>query len=242
MVLARFIILFLLLIPTRVFAGNPIGNFLFIKNEGQWDSNIFFKAEIPGGYLWITNNGLEYQLFDSKNLKHFSSKSENENARLDVNPAQTIYYKFQNQIKAKDFKTFNPTEQSFNYFLGNDTKKWKTNVKGYSEIYIENVYEQIDFRLYSLDQSLKYEYILKPHANPNLIFLNYIGAKGIKIENKSLILQTQFGTIKEFEPFTYQLVGKEKRKIESSYKIIDEKIVFELGEYDSSKILIIDLN
>ncbi len=240
MLLARFIILFLFLIPTAVFAGNPIGNFLFIKNEGQWDSTIFFKTEIPGGYLWITNNGLEYQLFDTKNLKHFKSKSENENARIDAIELQTIYYKFQNQVKSKDVKIFNPTEQSFNYFLGNDPEKWKTNVKGYSEIYIENVYEHIDFRLYSLDQSLKYEYIIKPHGNPNLISLNYTGVNGIKIENKNLIIQTKFGSIKEFEPFTYQLNGKEKKKIASSYKKIDEKIVFELGDYDNSKNLIID--
>ena len=40
----------------------------FIENKGQWQNFILYKADIPGGDLYITNKGLVYNLVDEQAL------------------------------------------------------------------------------------------------------------------------------------------------------------------------------
>lgn len=46
----------------------PSPSIKFIRNEGQWESNIRFRADIPGGYLLVKNTGIQYVFFDTKTL------------------------------------------------------------------------------------------------------------------------------------------------------------------------------
>jgi gliding motility-associated-like protein len=238
MTIARFTLLILLLFSKTVSAGNPVAKYLFIKNEGQWDAQIFYKAEIPGGNLWITNKGIEYQLFDTENLNHYSNKGKN--AKFSDVKTQLVNYGFRNVLKKSDFVNQKPVNQTFNYFIGNDHTNWKSNVKAYTEVYIENVFDKIDFRIYGLDESLKYEYIVKPNGNPEDIKIAYKGSEAITIVNKELVLKTKFGSIKEFEPFTYQKNGNSKTKIKSDFSLKNNEVSFLIGNYDVTQNLIID--
>lgn len=62
----RFLLLANLLI-FKAFAENPQTSFVrFVRNDGQWEDNIRFKADLPGGYLFVRNNSLNYVFYDTE--------------------------------------------------------------------------------------------------------------------------------------------------------------------------------
>ena len=228
--MSRLLLLIILLTGFTKALASP---FVFIKNQGQWAENVLYKTSIPAGQLWVTKTGLVYQLYDGQTHQKLS-----ENAARKAFSTQIVSLDFKNQVNFSKRKSV--AEQYFNFMLGNYPENWKSNVPAFSEIYLENVFDGIDFRMYGTDQSLKYEYIAKPGSDPSQIVFEYKGVNEILIENSELHLKTDFGIIKEFEPFTFQSIGNRKSIVNSKFELKDKKIGFQIGNYDKSKDLIID--
>ena len=65
-----------------------------------------------------------------------------------------------------------------NYFIGNDPKKWRTNVANYAKVRYQNVYPGIDLVYYGNQGGrLEYDFVVAPGADPSAIKL-YVGALG----------------------------------------------------------------
>ncbi len=238
----QYIFILICLALTPAFAAHPLDKYLFIRNEGQWSADILYKADIPGGYLCITTAGLQYLMYDAGQTGHIHERSQDNKLRTGASGIQTrtVSYKFEGAVSQARIKASLPEEQTFNFFLGNDASQWRTGVKAYREIYISGVFRNVDFRLYSIDQSLKYEYIVKPGGNPAEIKLDYEGVTDKKLSGGDLVMNTGFSTLKEFAPFSYQETGGKKKEVRSSFKMDSGRISFDIGDYDSSKDLIID--
>jgi hypothetical protein len=60
----------------------------------------------------------------------------------------------------------------FNYFLGNDPRKWRTNVPTYAQVKYQSVYPGVDLVYYG-DQGgqLEYDFVVAPGADPSAIGL-----------------------------------------------------------------------
>jgi hypothetical protein len=58
-----------------------------------------------------------------------------------------------------------------NYFIGNDPKKWRTNVPTYAKVRYEGVYPGIDLVYYGNQRQLEYDFIVAPGADPDAIQL-----------------------------------------------------------------------
>jgi CHU_C Type IX secretion signal domain len=236
--LKRFFIGLLFLFVCHItYAGTP--GFLFIENQGQWPKEVLFRAQIPNGYLWVTENELKYQFLDNKNLGQHAN-SGNSNARKETLVEQNVFLKFGRKANVSKTNSQTKSIQNYNFFLGNDPNLWQSNVPAFEQIRLNDVYEGIDFRMYSIDQSLKYEYIVKPGADPKQIQFAYQGADEVKLENGQLHVRTQVGIMKEFAPFTFQGNQNARKKIQSEFIKKDNIISFLVGAYDKSKELIID--
>ena len=48
----------------------------FIENKGQWTSEVLFKADIPGGHLFVSKNCLTYYLVDKSGDNQKVTKEE----------------------------------------------------------------------------------------------------------------------------------------------------------------------
>jgi gliding motility-associated-like protein len=217
------------------FAGqSPAFSYIFIKNQGQWPSEVLYRTSIPSGQLWVTQKGLVYQLYEEENSPHYSSSRQGRKSFS----SQNISLDFKNNCRFS--KKEANAKQTFNFFIGQNQTAWKTNVPAFEEIYLENVFDGIDFRMYSTDQSLKYEYIVKPGADASQIKFKYDGANETFLKKNELVLKTNFGLIKEFQPFTYQNLDQQKKPIKSAFKISDDYISFQIAEYNHNQELIID--
>ncbi|XZF15170.1 T9SS type A sorting domain-containing protein [Chitinophagaceae bacterium MMS25-I14] len=79
-----------------------------------------------------------------------------------------------------------------------------TNVASYKKLTYQEVYPHIDWVLYSKDNHLKYDFIVKPGGNPALIKLKISDAENVTItESGELLMKTGLGEIKEKAPLSY---------------------------------------
>jgi gliding motility-associated-like protein len=235
--------LLLFLLSFKVlFAANT--NYLFIENKGQWPSEVLFKADIPGGFLFVKKSGLSYLFYDSKALSdaHFSKKENNNFKKKSLKISEhSVHLYFKNVSNSVRSEPLKKQQQVFNYFYGNDKTKWVSGAAAYEEIWLKDVYPNIDFRLYSIGESLKYEYLVHPGGNPLNINFEYLGLHEIKLERGELKMKTSVNSFKEFQPFTFQILnGKTKREVKSKFKLAGRNVSFEINDYDGTKDLIID--
>src|SRR5258708_36269570 len=70
-----------------------------------------------------------------------------------------------------------------NYFIGGDASHWRTGIPTYSDVVYGGVYPGIDLRYYGNHRQLENVFVLNPGPDPQNIALNFVGAKGLAIEN-----------------------------------------------------------
>ena len=91
-----------------------------------------------------------------------------------------------------------------NYFIGNDSTKWRPNCKIYQAVIYKNIYPNIDLRYYTENNQLKYDLVVHPGGNPDNIILKYKGADKLIVKNGQITIHTSVGDVKEMIPRTYQ--------------------------------------
>jgi len=59
-----------------------------------------------------------------------------------------------------------------NYFIGNDPKKWRTNVSNYAKVKYKEIYQGVDLVYYGNQRQLECDFVVAPGADPNQIKLS----------------------------------------------------------------------
>ena len=127
-----------------------------------------------------------------------------------------------------------------NYFIGNDPKKWRTNIPQFARVNYEAVYPGIDLTYYGDQGQLEYDFRVAANADPSQIAINFDGAS-TRLDQGELVLSTGQGDVRFHAPRIYQQVGKTKKTVPGSFRqLADNKIGFQIGSYDRSRELIID--
>jgi hypothetical protein len=153
-----------------------------------------------------------------------------------------------------------------NYFLGNDPKKWRTNVPTYAKVKYKGVYPGIDLLYYGNQGRLEYDFVVSPGADPRAIALSIDGADKMEIDAQGdLVLRAESGDVRLHRPLVYQPSPRPgsfnpKSKI-ANPKFLDARFVirsssidnrqssinnsrfqvaFEIASYDPTKPLVID--
>lgn len=94
-----------------------------------------------------------------------------------------------------------------NYIIGNDPKKWRTNVANYAKVRYAHVYSGIDLVYYGNQAGqLEYDFVVKPGADPNQIKLNFAGAHEMRVDRRSgdLVLKVDDNEVRIRKPMVYQ--------------------------------------
>ena len=114
-----------------------------------------------------------------------------------------------------------PLPGKSNYFLGNDPKKWRTNVSNYAKVRYTDVYPGVDLVYYGNQGQLEYDFVVAPGADPNAIALEIetgnskLETGNSKIENGQsalaridaqgdLVIPTDAGEVRFRKPLVYQ--------------------------------------
>lgn len=207
----------------------------FIQNKGQWPSQVNFRADVPGGKIWLENNKISYQFIKyPNNHANFNPSEEN------IVKQHVVWAEFKDINTNFSVKQNHSTDHYYNYFIGNDQSKWASNVFGFGEVIYEDIYNNIDFRIYEKYGATKYDFVIKPNGK-NVVKVNYQGQEKIEINPKGeLIVYTTIGQLIEEAPYAYQIKNGIKKEVKCKYKLDGDMLTFDLGSYDKKLDLIID--
>lgn len=236
----------LLLISINV-VGQNIEGLQFIQNKGQWNNEIDFQALVPGGRVGVSAKGFSVLLLDMEEMEHrhlTSHDAVNEsNGHSSTEPLDGHFFQINllgsNQESKASVEM--PLDGYYNYFLGNDSCRWATNAMAYGAIIYREVYDGIDFRVSSVGKNLKYDFIVRPGADPSQIKIQYDGVDGIEKPFEDLQIRTTLGLLTEKKPFSYQFIGDYKHTVPSAYHLRNNVVSFSFpNDYDECQELIID--
>lgn len=240
----RYIIstVFCLLILSSVYCqqtDHSPGLYKFVENKGQWPEGVQFKAETDAGAIWLENQGILYQFKDFSNLEAIHHGHDHD--AEPVLKSELIYMQFVGANLDYNLSKKHPTPEHYSFFKGNIESKWARGLKGYGHVTYNDLYSGIDMIMLENEGELKYEFHVQPHSNPSQINLAFKGQDKIKIRpDGSLQIKTSLGEIIEDKPYVYQIKNGKIIEVESSFKLENNILSYELGDYDETLELIID--
>ena len=212
----------------------------FIENKGQWEDPILFKARFTGGNLWIQQKKFVFHLQDFSALKELHGNPRDVEVET-VIPQTVVHLNFLGSNEVTQFEKQLPTTAYYNYFLGNDQTKWASDVHGYGEATMRNLYNGIDLKLIEEHEQLKYEFHVQPNIDAAQLVLNYAGQEKLSIDKKgNLLVKTPLGNIMEQKPYSYQVVNGKIIEVPCEFVLNGDNVTFKLGNYNKNAILIID--
>ena len=100
-----------------------------------------------------------------------------------------------------------------NYFIGNDPKKWRTNVPNYAKVKYASVYPRVDLVYYGNQGQLEYDFVVSPGADPAAITLAVTPASSrhaakmaaLHVDKSgNLVVGTEGGEVIFHKPVVYQ--------------------------------------
>jgi len=143
-----------------------------------------------------------------------------------------------------------------NYFIGNDPKKWRTNVPTYAQVKYANVYPGVDLVYYGNQSGqLEYDFVVAPGADPAAIKLGVQTdrvhaatqhASALRLAANGDVMVTAYGgEVRFHKPVVYQLgsapSASSRTQVDAHYVLTASNgVSFALGAYDRTRPLFID--
>lgn len=131
-----------------------------------------------------------------------------------------------------------------NFYLSNSNLNG-IQARSYRKLTYHNLYEGIDLVFFASEQNgqstLKYEFVVRPGANPNVIRMRQVAAQKVSLtRDGNLVVSNPLGQIEEVAPFTFQTINGTQQVVASAYEVKNGVVSFRLGQYDRNEPLVID--
>jgi len=208
---------------------------MFEKNQGQAAGEVKFLSRGPGYTAYLTAGSIVLSLRPPVTA---ASSSSSASASQGTSVQLTLVGAARNPaILGED-----PQPGRINYFLGNDSAQWRTNIPTYAQVRYRNVYPGIDLVYYGSNRQLEYDFEVKPGADPRQIQFRVQGASQISLDSQgNLVLEAEGEEIRLQCPMVYQQSKGQRIPIEGAYVVTDSThVAFQIAQYDASKPLVID--
>jgi hypothetical protein len=202
----------------------------FTENAGQFHKDVLYQVRTSAVTIFLCHDEL---------VSVFSRPGEKE-SEVEIQSIVTKIIGANNDVIIQGEGVL---PHHNNYYIGNDPDKWYIDVPNYKAVNYKNIYPGIDLKFYIFENSLKYDFIVSPEANPSDIKILYEGIDNLFITSEGDIkIDTKFSSIIEEKPYIYQVLNGVQNQIEGQYEIIDSSSFgFQIDEnYNPSLPLVID--
>jgi hypothetical protein len=201
-----------------------------IENCGQINSSNSQDADAVLYFIhssdfsaFIKSNCISYQFFATSEDKTASAETH----RIDM------------RLIGSNLKALNMPSNAANYtetfYTENNAHPIQSSA--FEKVTLLNVYDKIDWVIYTSSNGLKYDFIVHPGGNPKDIQIAFDYADNISLNaNGGIDIISKLGTIKEASPISFQ----GKRKVNSSFNLQGNLLSFNVGNYNSKADLTID--
>ena len=216
----------------------------FEVNQGQADPRVQFLSRGSGYSLFLTGTEAVMSLGPGVQAESLRASAPKAHRRAASSSTRNAIIRMQLLGSTPVASAVGLDEMSgkSNYFLGNDPKRWRTNIVNYGKVRFEGVYRGIDLVYYGTQRQLEYDFVVAPGADPSAIRLGFAGAEQLAIDSQGeLRLHTAAGDIRWHKPTVYQEVAGVRQVVDGHYTLKGGTAVgFELGSYDPHHALVID--
>ena len=191
---------------------------LFIPNQGQFDSRVVYAVQGRDKSIFFTEQGLTVVLTDKPVA---ASARKDDRLRRIGSPEPVAYTPKKRWALKLDFvdanpqarpETLEPADTLISYFKGRP-EEWRTGLRASRRIIYRDLWPGIDLIYSGTVNRLKYDFIVRPGADPNRIRLAWRGADSVQVtEEGQLAVFTPLGTLRDEMPKAWQ---EEKGRRES---------------------------
>ncbi|MBK8498416.1 MAG: gliding motility-associated C-terminal domain-containing protein [Flavobacteriales bacterium] len=214
----------------------------FTENKGQWPAQVLYRAQIPGGVMFVEKSAFTYVLFSESPLGHHGHAHQPEHPG--DGKAHAYRVNFVGGI-AETSSGSNEQAHYENHFIGNDPAKWGSGCRIFGEVLLKGVWPGIDVRVSGKD-GIKYDFLVAPGADPGMIRLLYDGQLGLGVESGAMRVSLATGDVVEEAPITYQeaqfgLDDRLRHAVDSRYRLNGNIVSFDIdGTIAPEQRLVID--
>lgn len=223
----------------------------FIANRGQADKRVKFYAQSGGQTTWFTQEGVVVTLSRPVDQPGPSGKMKTRPgpASREKRPeirTTAVGLSPVGLRKGVKIAALEPQEHKVHYFIGNNPKKWRTDVPTYRAVAYKEAYKGIDLKFYGDGRQLEYDIIVKPGGDPGRVKFQYAGIKGLEVTPAGdlAIKLPDGGTLLQKKPVVYQEINGTRVAREGKFKLHGDlaghTYGFEVAAYDQKTPLIID--
>lgn len=225
-------------IATKPEVNHPVA---FIQNKGQWNESAKFLAQNRNLDVWLTSNGVIYDMYALENpLISDSSISPFHRQTLGKRYGHVVEMNFSGSNPLGNFVEIGESPTKYNYFMGGDSTKWATDVPLFESVSRRNLYENIDARFYFDGRETRYDLIVKPKGNPKNIRMTFDSTVSVSSNGTELSVATSLGVLAQSGLAAYQIIDNQKIDIQVSFVVAKNSVTFELQNYNKDYDLIID--
>jgi len=221
----------------------------FEANQGQTDPQVQFVARGAGYTLFLTpteavmsvnsrpNNAEVRKPIEKQYAMHSSAL---DSAANDGKPS-VIRMQFAGANPAARIVGMEEQPGIVNYFTGNDSAHWRTNIPTFARVEYQDIYPGINLIYYGNQEKLEYDFEVAARANPNAIAFSVEGSETARLDGQgNLVLQSNGTEFVQHRPYLYQEVNGARQDVSGSFVIQGQQVGFQVGQYDLARPLVID--
>jgi len=201
----------------------------FIENRGVHAPEVAYFVQGADRSVFFTATNVTIVL--NRDGRRWAVKLEFVGARREARPSGRV-----------------PRGAVVSYFRGGPDD-WKTGLETYGEVVYADLWPGIDLIYRGTVDRLKYEFRVRPGADPQTIRLRYRGAEAVRLTDAgALRVETPLGGFEDAPPSAYQEIDGSRKPVAMEYAI-DRRgdddaegcaFGFRLGAYDRSRPLVLD--
>ncbi len=228
----------------------------FIPNKGQINGPAAFYVQGKDKTLYFCDEGVTFVLMEKAKMDSKKDRPDRWTRALkemtfeNEKPTRswTVKLDFVGANEEVNPQGSDETGAVISYFKGPE-KDWKTGLPSYSKIAYRELWPGIDLVFSGSMNELKYEFVVKPGADPSQIRFRYRGAEKVSIDKDGrLEVTTPVASFKDGVPVAWQETASGKKDVSLAYDLVsetreDESVFsygFSVGAYDPALPLVLD--
>jgi len=216
--------------------GRP--SLYFIENRGQVANPVRYYLHGRDRALFVGDDGLTIVLeSNAGNNRHVSTQSSQSTSTAVALRLEFVGARPDALVKGEGKGPL------VNLFTGG-RENWRTGLPSYLRLVYADLWPGIDLALIGDVQRVKYEFRVKPGADPEQIRLRYRGGDTLRLESSGeLAVDTPLGALRDQRPFSFQESNGRRTEVGTQYELADTEagtFGFTLASYDRTKPLTID--
>ncbi len=229
-------LLLLLGLPFLGFGHAPATS--FTENRGQWPAQVLYRAMLTNAALFVEADGFTFVQYSGLDLHRHAQPDDGTPAARPVAHAYRVHFE---DGMALSHTGGEERPHYENHYIGNVPSQWGTGCAVFGEVLLENVWPGIDIRLDGR-HGLKYDVLVAPGADPDLVVFRYEGQDGLAVVDHALHITLATGLVVEDAPVVYQpRPFGDRLHVPASYHVQGEELTFRLPKgHDPALPLTID--